>query len=750
MIDVSTLERHGIRPDEYDRINDVLGRDPNMTELGIFSVMWSEHCSYKSSRVHLRTLPTEGPDVLQGPGENAGAIDIGDGLAAIFKIESHNHPSFIEPYQGAATGVGGIIRDIFTMGARPVALLNSLRFGSLDAPGTKRLLEGVVAGIAGYGNSIGIPTVGGEIAFDPAYAGNPLVNVFCLGIAKAADIIKAVASGDGNSVYYVGAKTGRDGIHGATMASAEFDDKSAEKRPAVQVGDPFMEKLLLEACLEVMQTDALVGIQDMGAAGLTCSTSEMGSRGHAGIDIDVSHVPQRESGMSPYEIMLSESQERMLLVVKKGREAEVERIFEKWDLHAVRIGEVVGGGALRVRNQGQVVAEIPNRALTDDAPVYRRPMERPAYLDETERLDLNALPASPSSGDSSANDVLLTLLASPTIASKQWVYRQYDHMVQVNTINLPGSGAGVIRIKGGRRALAMSLDGNGRYCYLDPYLGAMHAVAEAARNVACAGARPLAATNCLNFGNPERPEIMWQFAKAVEGIGEACRALGVPITGGNVSLYNETDGRAIYPTPVLGVVGLLEHAERVLGSRFQDAGDIIVLLGQSHGELGGSEYLRVVHGLVRGMPPALDLGAERRLQRLLVELADLRLIRSAHDCSDGGVAVALAECCFKAGGLGAQVEVDEMHISRNPLVNMVAALFGESASRVLVSAASHLAGDVLERAAAASVPARIVGRTTGPQLRVTMGGRVVVDLGVEDGERVWSSAISRHFARKVA
>src|SRR5437762_885895 len=654
MIDPQVLERHGLKPDEYDRIVAFMGREPNLTELGIFSVMWSEHCSYKSSRVHLKTLPTGGPQVLQGPGENAGAVDIGEGLAAVFKIESHNHPSFIEPYQGAATGVGGIIRDIFTMGARPIALMNSLRFGSLDAPGTKRLLEGVVSGIAGYGNSIGIPTVGGEIVFEPSYAGNPLVNVFCLGIAKASDIIKGVASGAGNSVYYVGAKTGRDGIHGATMASAEFDEKSADKRPAVQVGDPFMEKLLLEACLEVMQTDALVGIQDMGAAGLTCSTTEMGSRGGAGIEIDVSLVPQRETGMTPYEIMLSESQERMLLVVKKGREAEVEQVCDKWDLHAVRIGEVTSDGTLRVRERGAVVAEIPNRALTDEAPLYRRPMTEPEYLREVQQLDLDALDgarrlsasatatggraiASGDGGQPSVSDhnaALLALLGSPTIGSKRWVYRQYDHMVRTNTINLPGLGAGVVRIKGTHRALAMSLDGNGRYCYLDPYRGAMLAVAEAARNVACAGARPLGATNCLSFGNPERPAIMWQFAKAVEGIGAACRALNVPITGGNVSLYNETDGKAIYPTPVIGVVGLLEHADRVLGRRFRRAGDEVVLLGEGHGELGGSEYLKVVHNLVRGEPPSLDLDAERALQDLLVALATERLIHSAHDCPD--------------------------------------------------------------------------------------------------------------------
>ena len=552
----SVLERHGLTREEYQRILDIMGRQPTLTELGIFSVMWSEHCSYKSSRVHLKTLPTTGKRVLQGPGENAGAVDIGDGLAAVFKIESHNHPSFIEPYQGAATGVGGIIRDIFTMGARPIALLNSLRFGSLNDPLVRRTMAGVVAGIAGYGNSIGIPTVGGEIAFDESYTGNPLVNVFCLGISRADEIIKGTASGVGNAVYYVGAKTGRDGIHGATMASAEFDDKSAEKRPAVQVGDPFMEKLLLEACLEVMKTDALVGIQDMGAAGLTCSTCEMGARGGAGVEIDVALVPQRETGMTPYEIMLSESQERMLLVVKKGREAEVERIFDKWDLHAVRIGEVTTDNRMRVKDHGTVVADIPNGALTDEAPLYRRPTAEPTWLAEAQTLDVPALgtPAAP-------RDVFKRLLASPTIASKRWVYRQYDHMVRTNTLVLPGMGAGVVRVKGTRRALALSVDCNGRFVYLDPYLGAQLAVAEASRNVACAGGQPIGATNCLNFANPQRPEIMWQFARAVEGMGAACRALDIPITGGNVSLYNETDGKGVLPTPVLGVVGLIEDAD---------------------------------------------------------------------------------------------------------------------------------------------------------------------------------------------
>ena len=748
MITPDVLERHGLKPDEYDQIVRRLGREPNLTELGIFSVMWSEHCSYKSSRVHLKTLPTQGPQVLQGPGENAGAVDIGGGLAAVFKIESHNHPSFIEPYQGAATGVGGIIRDIFTMGARPIALMNSLRFGSLDVAGTRRLLDGVVAGIAGYGNSIGIPTVGGEIAFDPSYAGNPLVNVFCLGIAKASDIIKGVAAGEGNPVYYVGAKTGRDGIHGATMASAEFDERSAEKRPAVQVGDPFMEKLLLEACLEVMQTGALVGIQDMGAAGLTCSTTEMGSRGAAGVEIDVSLVPQRETGMTPYEIMLSESQERMLLVVKKGRETEVERVFDKWDLHAVPIGRVTRDGLLRVKQKAGVVAEIPNRALTDEAPLYRRPTEIPSYLAEAQTLNLDGL--GPAADIKSADEALRAVLGSPNIASKRWVYGQYDHMVQTNTINLPGLGAGVVRLKGTDRALAMSVDGNGRFCYLDPKRGAMLAVAEAARNVACAGAKPLGATNCLNFGNPERPGIMWQLEQAVEGIGEACRRLDVPITGGNVSLYNETDGRAIYPTPVIGVVGLLEHADRVLTRRFQTSGAVIILLGEGRGELGGSEYLSIVHQLVRGLPPSLNLEAERALQDLLAALGGRRLIGSAHDCAEGGLAVALAECCFGTAGVGADVSLEAVEVSRDKTLNVAAALFGESASRVVVSTTPDLLTEVLQSSATWTVPARVIGETGGNRLRIAVGGRPVVDLSVDEAELVWNTAIERMMARRVA
>ena len=739
MIDQDTITSHGLTVDEYDRIVSILGRDPNLLELGIFSVMWSEHCSYKSSRVHLKTLPTDGPRVLQGPGENAGVLDIGDGLAAVFKIESHNHPSFIEPYQGAATGVGGIIRDIFTMGARPIALLNSLRFGELDTPLTQRLVEGVVAGIAGYGNSIGIPTVGGEVAFDKSYAGNPLVNVFCLGIAPVDGIIKGRAEGVGNAVYYVGAKTGRDGIHGATMASAEFDDASEEKRPNVQVGDPFMEKLLLEACLEVMESDALIGLQDMGAAGLTCSSCEMGARGDAGIDIDVSTVPQRETNMTPYEIMLSESQERMLFIVRQGREAEVERVFEKWDLHAVRIGQVTDDGLLRVRDGGDVVAEIPNKPLADEAPLYERPYHEPSDFKARQNLDVAALDLS-----LSPTDVLLRLLSSPDIASKRWIYRQYDHMVRTNTIAPAGTGAGVVRLKGTSRALAFSVDGNGRYCYLDPYQGAMLAVAESARNVACAGGVPIGATNCLNFGNPERPEIMWQFARAVAGIGEACRALDIPITGGNVSLYNETDGEAILPTPVIGVVGLLKNSDQTVGRRFQESDSVVMLLGGSRASLGGSEYLKVVHGLICGVPPVLDLKTECTLQRVLVELVGAGLLLSAHDCSDGGLAVTLAECSADTNEIGCEVAIPTM------AGGTINSLFGESASNVVVSIRKKDVSRVIELVNAASLPWLTLGHSGGKRVRISIGDEDVVDAPLDEVAQAWSTGVSRYFEDSAA
>src|SRR5450432_3310932 len=601
------VKDHGITPDEYERIKSALGREPSLTELGIFSVMWSEHCSYKSSRVHLKRLPTRSRRVVQGPGENAGIIDIGDGWACAFKIESHNHPSFIEPFQGATTGVGGILRDIFTMGARPVAVMDSLRFGPIvesevdskakskaagegarptqaqaDIRRNHSIMEGVVSGVASYGNCFGVPNLGGETKFETCYSGNPLVNAFAMGLVRKDQIFYAKASGEGNPVIYVGAKTGRDGIHGATIASEEFSEESEAKRPNVQVGDPFLEKLLLEACLEAMQTGAIIGIQDMGAAGLTCSTCEMGGRGGVGIEIELDRVPQRETGMTPYEIMLSESQERMLLVAQKGREGEVFRVFEKWGLDAVEVGRVTHDAKMRVLHHGKVVAEIPNPALTDEAPLYKRPMARwepPVEREMPETVQLGR------TSNFTAN--LRQLLASPNICGKRWVGQQYDHMVQTNTVEAPGAGdAGVIRIKGSKRGLSMALDGNGRWCYLDPKLGAMHAVAEASRKVACTGATPVAATNCLNFGNPEKPEIMAQLSSAIDGISAACIALGTPVTGGNVSLYNETKGEGIYPTPVIGIVGIIDDVTKAVPSGFQQVGDAVLLLTLPSGDAG--------------------------------------------------------------------------------------------------------------------------------------------------------------------
>jgi phosphoribosylformylglycinamidine synthase len=724
MIDARTLADHNLTPDEYARIVRSLGREPNRTELGLFSVMWSEHCSYKSSRIHLKTLPTDGPRVLQGPGENAGAVDIGDGLAAVFKIESHNHPSFIEPYQGAATGVGGILRDIFTMGARPIAVLNSLRFGEPDDPKNRRLLAGVVKGIGGYGNAFGCPTVGGEVVFEPCYAKNPLVNAFCLGLVEADRIFRGRADGVGNTVFYVGAKTGRDGIHGATMASAEFGAGSEEKRPTVQVGDPFMEKVLLEACLEAMQTGAIVGIQDMGAAGLTCSTSEMGARAGTGIEIDIERVPKRETGMTAYEVMLSESQERMLLVAERGREDEVIRVFEKWDLHAEPIGTVTAEKRLRVLDRDRLEADVPNQALTDEAPLYDRPWVPPDNPAAGEELALLPAPAD-------LQQSLLRLLASPTIANKRWVYRQYDSTVRTNTLVGPGSDAAVVRVKGTKKALAISLDGNGRYCWLDPYEGARLAVAEACRNVAAAGAVPIGATNCLNFGNPEKPEVMGQLVVAIRGIGDACRALRVPITGGNVSLYNETDGQAIDPTPVIGVVGLIEDAKLTLRRSFQRPGSTVFLLGATHADLGGSEYLKLVHGRVAGRPPRLDLDAERRLHEFMAEAASLLL--SAHDLSDGGLAVALAECCFagEEPGLGGAFGLPAGDLEPHVL------LFSESPSRMLVEARD--ATTVRALAESRGVPCAEIGATGGERLTLRREGSLLLDLEVERLHEAWMS-----------
>ncbi|HET7746130.1 MAG TPA: phosphoribosylformylglycinamidine synthase subunit PurL [Vicinamibacteria bacterium] len=727
------LEQHNLTRDEYDRVVRLLGREPNLTELGLFSVMWSEHCSYKSSRIHLRTLPTQSPRVLQGPGENAGAVDIGDGLAAVFKIESHNHPSFIEPYQGAATGVGGILRDIFTMGARPIAIMDSLRFGPLTDPRSRRILEGVVAGIGGYGNSFGCPNLGGEAVFEDCYRENPLVNAFCLGIVRADRIFKGRAEGVGNTVFYVGAKTGRDGIHGATMASAEFGEGSEEKRPTVQVGDPFMEKVLLEACLEALDTGAVVGIQDMGAAGLTCSTCEMGARAGTGVEIDIAKVPKRETGMTPYEVMLSESQERMLLVAEKGREDEIIRVFDKWDLHAEPIGHVTADGRLRVRDAGQLSADVPNAGLTDEAPLYDRPWVEPRNPAADE--DVAGI-AEPQDLDEAA----LSLLAAPNVASKRWIYRQYDSTVRTNTLVGPGSDAGVVRVKGTRKAIAMSLDGNGRYCFLDPYEGAKLAVAEACRNVAASGGVPIGATNCLNFGNPEKPEVMGQLVLAIRGIGDACRALDVPITGGNVSLYNETDGRPIYPTPILGVVGLIEDAERVLRRSFVQEGDLVYLLGRTGPDVGGSEYLKTIHGRVAGRPPRLDLDAEKRLHALLAEGAARGVLLSAHDVSDGGLAVALAECCFRGEepGLGATVDLPAGDLRADLL------LFAETPSRAIVTTRDDLR--LAELARRHGVPWAPIGRVGGDRLTVGIGGRARIDLPVARLHGAWMSledALSR-------
>ena len=666
------LRDHGITPEEYDKILKSLGRAPTLTELGVFSVMWSEHCSYKSSRVHLKRLPTRSRLVVQGPGENAGIIDIGDGWACAFKIESHNHPSFIEPFQGATTGVGGILRDVFTMGARPVAVMDSLRFGPITTPtlsqqtgrdGTPTVdqatlhknhsvMEGVVSGVASYGNCFGVPNLGGETKFEPCYSGNPLVNACALGLVRRDQIFYAKAAGEGNPVIYVGSKTGRDGIHGATMASEEFSEESEAKRPNVQVGDPFMEKLLLEACLEAMQTGAVVGIQDMGAAGLTCSTCEMGARGGVGLEIELDLVPQRDTGMTPYEIMLSESQERMLLVAEKGREDEVLRVFDKWGLDAVTIGRVINQPMMRVLEHGNVVAEIPKQALTDEAPLYQRPLHRwepPVPREVPERIRLGQ--------KSDFTSDLKQLLASSNICSKRWVYQQYDSMVQTNTVEGPGSEAGVIRIKGTNRGLAMALDGNGRWCYLDPRLGAMHAVAEAARNVACTGATPIAATNCLNFGNPEKPHIMWQFSQTIDGISKACEELETPITGGNVSFYNETLGEGIYPTPVIGIVGILEDVHKAVGGNFKAPDRALVLLrGAEPGdtfdveaEFGSSEYAKEILGELWGFPPAMEIEREAALQKAILEMIDAGLVESAKDCSEGGIAVALAECGFEHG-----------------------------------------------------------------------------------------------------
>ncbi len=723
---------HQLSEPEYQKILSILGREPSYTELGIFSVMWSEHCSYKSSRLHLKRLPTRSKLVLQGPGENAGVIDIGGGYAIAFKIESHNHPSFIEPFQGAATGVGGILRDIFTMGARPVAVMDSLRFGPLDDPAAgprnRRILEGVVAGIAHYGNCFGVPTIGGECLFEPGYNGNPLVNVFALGVFRKDDIFLAQARGVGNPVIYVGSKTGKDGIHGASMASAEFTEESKQKRPNVQVGDPFLEKLLLEACLEAMKTGAIVGIQDMGAAGLTCSTCEMGSRGDTGIEIDLQLVPQRETGMTPYEIMLSESQERMLLVADKGREEEVFRVFRKWGLDAVTIGKVTDDGMMRVKDHGTVVAEIPAKPLADEAPLYdrphvtplrRAPMEAPAFRSPDLGRDLE------------------TILASADVCSKRWIWEQYDYMVRTNTVQGPGGDAAVIRIKENGVSVAMALDGNGRYTSLSPREGARLAVAECCRNLSTVGALPVAATNCLNFGNPERPEIMAQLVEAIEGMGEACRFFDTPITGGNVSLYNETLGEPIDPTPVVGVVGLLKTGEP-LTIDFKRAGRAVVLLGGlgdcDDVRFGGTEYAKAVLGRAWGLPPALDMDYEKRVQAAMRAVAEAGLADSAHDLSDGGLAVALAESSFGPAGVGAEIEL-ESHLRPELL------LFHEGPSRILISTSDPDAVAALAREH--GVEATRLGATIAGRVVVRAKGTVLVDREVAALKETWAGALGK-------
>jgi phosphoribosylformylglycinamidine synthase len=724
----------GLTAEEYDRILSQLGREPTYAELGLFSALWSEHCAYKHSRVFLARLPQRGPHVLQGPGENAGAIDIGDGWAVVFKIESHNHPSFIEPFQGAATGVGGILRDIFTMGARPIAILDSLRFGELDNPKTLRLVNGVVSGISWYGNCFGCPTVGGEIAFAPEYAGNPLVNVMCVGLVRADQIVRARADGPGNPVFYVGNKTGRDGIHGATMASATFDGHAEERRPTVQVGDPFTEKLLLEACLEVMRTGAVVGIQDMGAAGLACCTSEMPARSGTGMDVELSRVPQRETGMTPYEILLSESQERMLLVAARGREEEVRRIFAKWELEAVEIGQVTEGGELTARLNGEVVARVPVDLLAE-APKYRKPTTEPSELAERRAFDPLTLPE-----PSDYGDALIGLLGSPTIASKEWAFRQYDQQVGINTVILPGSDAAVLRVKGTRRALAVSTDGNGRHVFLDPRQGAAMAVCEAARNVCCSGAEPRGVTDCMNFGSPERPEILWQFSEAIEGISLACRALELPVVGGNVSFYNETSGQAILPTPIIGVVGVLDDASRRATQWFKGPGHRVALLGPASVSLGGSEYLWARHRRLAGRLASLDFEAERRVQWAVRAAVSAELVAAAHDCSEGGVAVALAESCV-TGRAVMGCEVTLVTADRTDL-----ALFGEGPSRVVIAVEAARAREFEGLMAESAIPWRWIGTTGGERLVIRVGPKMVVDVDAGQLGRAWRSGFEGHMA----
>jgi phosphoribosylformylglycinamidine synthase subunit PurL len=721
----------GLTDGEYDRIVEIMGRKPNFLEVGIFSVMWSEHCCYKNSKPILRLFPTEGPAVLQGPGENAGIMDIGDGQAVVFKIESHNHPSAIEPYQGAATGVGGIIRDVFTMGARPIACLDSLRFGDLDNERTKHLVRGVVAGIAGYGNAIGIPTVAGETYFHPSYQGNPLVNAMCVGLINHDEIAKGIASGEGNPVMVVGAKTGRDGIHGATFASVELSEESEEKRSATQVGDPFMEKLLLEACLELIKTGTVVGIQDMGAAGFTSSACEMASRGDSGMELELSLVPRREEGMTPYEIMLSESQERMLVVPKAGYEDQVKEIFTKWGLEAVVVGRVTADGMMRLKENGKVVAEISAKALTDKAPVYNKEDSEPLYYQEKKNTDLSHI-----NQKEDSNAVLKKLISSPNIASKEWIYRQYDHQVGANTVVLPGSDAAVVRVRGTKKGIAMTTDCNSRYVYLDPYKGGALAVAEAARNLVCSGAKPLGVTDCLNFGNPEKPEIFWQFKQACLGVADACRALGTPVTGGNVSLYNETSGEAVLPTPTIGMVGVVEDLAHRTTQEFKAVGDEIIVVGGLLGSLAGSEYLAVCHAMEAGNISAVDLTYEKKVQEFTLEQIKAGRVRSAHDCAEGGLAVAVAESCV-GSGLGAKLEL-------NCEERVDALLFGEAPTRIILSVPAGKGAEIVDAAKLQGVYAWKVGSVFGNRLDVFVNGTQEITLAVDELKTAWKDTLPNY------
>ncbi|MDK2991977.1 MAG: phosphoribosylformylglycinamidine synthase subunit PurL [Clostridiales bacterium] len=717
----------GLTENEYRMIIDILGREPNDLELNLYGVMWSEHCGYKHSRAMLKMFPTSGPRILQGPGENAGIVDIGDGLAVCMKVESHNHPSALEPYQGAATGMGGIIRDIFTMGSRPVALLDSLKFGPLDNPRSRYLMDGVVSGIAGYGNCIGIPTVAGEVGFDPCYTGNPLVNAMCVGLIRHDEIQRGAAAGVGNSVMIVGHTTGRDGMGGASFASVEITAESEERRSAVQVGDPFMEKLLLEACLELFKTGCVVGIQDMGAAGIISSTCETAARAGTGIELDVALVPKRETGMTPTEVMISESQERMLVIVEKGREQEVYDIFDKWGLHAVVIGHVTDDGMLRVLDNGVKVGEVPAKSLAE-APVYRPSYEKPAYIDELAAFNPLALPL-----PDDMNDVLLKLLASPDICSKRWVYRQYDYMVRTDTAVPPGSDAAVVRIKGTHKAIALTIDSNGRYSYLDPYKGGAIAVAEAARNIVCSGALPIAITDCLNFGTPEKPDIYWQFRESILGMAEACRALNTPVISGNVSFYNETDRGAIYPTPTVGMAGVMEDVKHITTQAFKKDGDAIVLLGETKEELGASQFLNIIYGMQKGKVPDINLEKESSVQKAALKAIQEGIISSAHDCSDGGLAIALAESCI-SGGKGAYVNL-KFDIRTDAL------LFGESQSRILISLKPEYLDKLFVICESFGVPCQVIGTVCGDRLNVDVNGNKVVQLPIEEMKDKWEGTI---------